>query len=183
MRSAVLRLKYQRRADLGATLGGLLALSLEERLPDVDLVVPVPLHPKRLVERGFNQAALLATPVARALRAPLSTSVLVRTSFKVAQASLGKGERRENVRGAFRCVAGPRVAGRSIALIDDVVTTGATFDACAEVLRAAGARDVIAVALARASSAVQSEAADQGHVVGEAAEVPSLAERMRALQI
>jgi ComF family protein len=149
VQEAIVRLKYGGRSDLGAPLGGLVARAAVGSA--ADLVVPVPLHPVRLSERGFNHAALLAGPVARALGVPLRASVL-RRQARAAQASLGRDERLANVRGAFtaRC----RIDGAAVMLVDDVITTGATSAACTEALLGAGARSVTVVALARAGRGV-----------------------------
>jgi ComF family protein len=143
--TAVHRLKYEGRGDLGAQLGELL------RRVDVgpfDRVVPVPLHPSRLAERGFNQAALLARPIADAR--PFGAGDLERTRATPQQMKLPRAERLRSVVGAFR--AGRRVASARVLLIDDVVTTGATFAACEAALLEAGARSVTCLALARAGA-------------------------------
>lgn len=111
-----------------------------------DRIAAVPLHRSRLVERGFDQAACLARWAARHGRLPLATGLLARERATRRQTGLGRDERRRNVRGAFRArsEAPPRVW-----IIDDVATTGATLAACAAALRAAGARQVVAVCAAR----------------------------------
>ncbi len=145
---AVRRMKYGRRTDLLGTLGGLLAAGTAAYAGRVDVVVPVPLHPKRLRERGFDQAALLAKPVARALSLPLDLARLRRTRHTPAQAGLDAAARADNVRGAFVARTDPRRP--RVLLVDDVRTTGATFVACTEALRAAGASDVYTLSLTRA---------------------------------
>jgi ComF family protein len=116
--------------------------------PAADVVVPVPLHPRRLARRGFNQSALLARPVARAAHGRLSHA-LDRVRDTPTQGGLSAAGRRANVRGAF-AVARPRaVAGRSVLVVDDVWTTGATARACARALVGAGARTVWVWTLAR----------------------------------
>ncbi len=114
--------------------------------PTPGLVVPVPLFPRRLRERGFNPAAILAHAVARESDAPLSTRTLHRWRDTPSQTGLERRARRRNVAGAFRCEG--RVA-RVVWLVDDVVTTGATLSACARVLRRAGARRIVAIGGAR----------------------------------
>jgi len=130
-----------------------LARRARENLADgnnVDLLVPVPLHPARLARRGFNQSLLLARRVARLLGRPLAANLLRRHRDTPVQADLaGRRARRENVRGAFRVSRPRRVAGRRLCLVDDVVTTGATLEACARTLLDAGATSVAALALAR----------------------------------
>jgi ComF family protein len=159
--AALRRFKYHGRADLAAVLagleGGLLASRLATLGATADMVVPVPLHPARLAHRGFNQAALLARPLARELGAEVATGSLLRLRNTSPQARLALAERRLNVSQAFGAAHGARLCGRSILLVDDVATSGATLRACAEVLYQAGATLVTAWSVARAERAL-----DQG---------------------
>lgn len=111
-----------------------------------DLVVPVPLHPLRFVQRGFNPAAIAARDVAKSRDCPFDPALLRRTRDTPSQTGLGRAGRRKNVQGAFEAI---RRCEARIWLVDDVVTTGATLEACAEALRRAGVRHVAAVVLAR----------------------------------
>ncbi len=112
--------------------------------------MPVPLSADHAWERGYNQSTLLARPFALHLRIPLRPCALRRTRITQAQVGLNAQERRENVSRAF--MADPRdVAGKSILIVDDVTTTGATMQACAQALRDAGARYVYGLTLARAA--------------------------------
>lgn len=147
MADAILALKYGGRTEHATVLGRLLAERAVELAGSVDAVVPVPLHPARLRERGFNQSALLARPVARALAVPLVTSDLRRVRDTPPQASLAARARATNVRGAFLALHAP--ASR-VLLVDDVRTTGATLAECAEALVTAGVDEVITLVLARA---------------------------------
>lgn len=115
-----------------------------------DLIVPVPLHPNRLRRRGFNQALEIARPVARALAVPLARHALRRVRASAAQSELPVAARRKNVRGAFAVRDGAALAGLSVALVDDVMTTGSTAESAARALRAAGARDIAVWVVARA---------------------------------
>ncbi|MDI3286991.1 ComF family protein [Polyangium sp. 15x6] len=148
--AALRRFKYGERPDLGRPLGHLLRGLVREDAPVVDLVIPVPLHPRRLAERGYNQAALLAHAASDELGVPLAARALVRLRDTPQQATLGRVERLANVTRAF-VVRSPRaVQGRRVLLVDDVATTGSTLSACRDALVEAGARDVIALCLARA---------------------------------
>ncbi|MFN8593927.1 MAG: phosphoribosyltransferase family protein [Thermomicrobiales bacterium] len=122
-----------------------LLLTLE---PGFDLLVPVPLHRSRLKERGFNQALVIAGELERTLLIPVA-DCLARTRRTNAQAQLAAHERSSNVADAFAVIDPDAVRGAAVLLIDDVVTTGATLGACADVLRQAGARAVSAATLAR----------------------------------
>lgn len=153
---ALLRFKYQGRSELARPLAALLTTSpLVARASwpaEIDVLVPVPLHARRLRERGYNQAALLARPLARLLRRPLACRLLERQRETRTQASLGLAERRENVQGAFvvRAPARPLLSARRVLLVDDVATSGATAEACARALLAGGASRVHVLVLARA---------------------------------
>lgn len=114
-----------------------------------DAVVPVPLHRRRLGERGFNQAADLARPVARRRRVPLLTGALVRVRETEPQYGLTFNQRRENVKGAFQVVRPRSMAGRKILLVDDILTTGVTVNESVKALKKAGAREVTVLTLAR----------------------------------
>lgn len=147
MREAVHRLKYEGESARAQWAGPLLAGVVRSAGWQVDVIVPVPLHARRLRKRGYNQADVLARETARVLGVPAS-SRLMRVRDTRSQVGLDPGERRENVRQAFQ--ASPLLAAARVLLIDDVVTTGATLHACAEAMREVGATDVVAVTLARA---------------------------------
>ena len=134
--------------DLVATrgLGELLAATVAGR--PTDILIPVPLHRKRLAERGFNQALEMARPVAVATGATLNPRIAVRQRATAAQSGLDARERRTNIRGAFR--ARRQLDGNRVAIVDDVVTTGGTTTELAAVLLAAGAATVEVWAAARA---------------------------------
>lgn len=144
------RFKYEGYFALGEPLSHFLiaAWPTWERPPD--LILPVPLHPRRRQRRGYNQSELLARPLGRALGIPVVVSALERNRHTAPQVGLGPDERHANVRGAFTAQA-TAVRDRDVLLVDDVLTTGATMSAAAEALLAAGAASVSAYCLARVS--------------------------------
>jgi ComF family protein len=145
VRRIVHGLKYQGFSRLARELGPVLARQVQGWLQETDVLVPVPLHPRRERARGFNQSELLARAVGDALGLAV-WSGLVRVRYTRSQTGLGPRERTENVRGAFQLR--DRVPEGRLWLVDDVLTTGATMLACAQVLRRAGAEWVGAIALA-----------------------------------
>jgi ComF family protein len=148
--TAIARLKYQPAHWLGGPLGDLLAASLPAAR-GVDVVMPVPLHYGRQRRRGFNQSALLAARLARALGVPLVTAALRRTRDTPSQARQGRAERLTSLEGAFAASARRLAPGSTVLLVDDVVTTTATMRAASEALVAAGVRRVDVIALARSA--------------------------------
>jgi ComF family protein len=162
LRQAVLRVKFSGDECLGRHLGALLA-STWDTIPqacefDSALIVPVPLHPSRRSERGFNQSELLAAGLVRELAKQnagsvpkLEKSCLQRKRATTPQTGLSVSARRENLRAAFAVVRPEEIRGRVIVLVDDVMTTGATLSACARTLKRAGAAKVIGLTLARAT--------------------------------
>jgi ComF family protein len=148
---AIGRLKYERRPDLARPLGDLLWRVLERDAGALRgaIVIPVPLHPSRLVERGFNQAALIARSIASRLDAPFLPLALARVRDTPQQTNLDREARSRNVARAFRVRRAQSVCSRAVLLVDDVRTTGATLDACTNALMSAGARAVTRAVVAR----------------------------------
>jgi len=152
VRRVVHDLKYGHHRHLRFLVARWLCAALDdERLEGVqfDLVVPVPLHPARQRERGFNQAALIAEAMGKRVPAPIRP-VLERVRYTTTQTAFDRSERMENLHGAFRLRKKGNVRGLRVLLIDDVLTTGATLSECARVLKEAGAITVHAATAARA---------------------------------
>lgn len=147
LRRAVVAVKFKQRRAVGQMLGSMLARRLSIR---AEVLLPVPLHTARLLERGFNQAHEIARGIAALTDIPIAGGAIVRTVATQPQTTLSPTQRHRNVCEAFALSAGGEaVRGKRVALVDDVMTTGATLHACATVLRAAGALRVDALVLAR----------------------------------
>jgi len=144
--------KYRNKTHLRRPLALLtlerLAEFIQSRRPD--LIMPVPLHRKKLSSRGFNQALLLGEIFSHRLNVPLDRWNLRRIRWTVPQVNLAAGDRRANVKGAFAIHDPAQVNGRRVLLVDDVLTTGSTVEECGRVLKTAGAGDVTVVTVARA---------------------------------
>jgi ComF family protein len=149
VKNALHRLKYKRDIALGEALSGHLFACLKQLDWQVDLVVPVPLGVARQAQRGYNQAALLAKPLALASTLPYRTDALAKTRETRSQVGLTVDQRRQNVQGSFAARA-QVVRDKTILLVDDVATSGATLSACALALRSVGAKEIYAITLARA---------------------------------
>jgi ComF family protein len=152
VRRVVLDFKYGKQMHLRHLLGRWLLAALDDtrlRGRHFDMIVPVPLHPARERERGFNQATLLANLLG-ARRSTLTKAALERTRYTTTQTAFDRAERMENLRGAFRLRKRADVRGLRVLLIDDVLTTGSTVSECARVLKEAGASSVYAATAARA---------------------------------
>src|SRR5207249_2750400 len=135
LREAIHRVKFDGQTALARSLGRWLARSLPGEASEADLVTPVPLHPRKIRERGFNQSEFLSAAVASAASLPHRARLLSKTTPTHSQTGLGRRERRRNLRGTFSLGAGVPVAGRRILLVDDIYTTGCTVEECARVLR------------------------------------------------
>ena len=153
-RSLIHALKYGDRTDLAPAAGRWMASAGRELLAEADAIVPVPLHWRRLWARRFNQSAALAQSISRASGVPVTPDALKRVKATPQQVGLSRTERAQNVQGAFRVPPDvqAQVKGRRLVLVDDVITSGATAEACARVLLRAGAANVDVLALARVVS-------------------------------
>ena len=150
-RALVHALKYQQADYVADKMGQLLYQQFAHypELAEADLIIPVPLHPKKKRARGYNQSELLARAFSRCTGLALDTLALQRTRDTVSQTKLGRQGRLENMVGAFTCSHPESVKGKIVLLIDDVATTGATLEGCAVALRQAGAKRVFAYTFAR----------------------------------
>ncbi len=148
IRTALHKLKYRRNISMGYSL----SLQMNDFVKDlnwpIDMIVPIPLGRKRMQERGYNQVAMIAKPLAMSLNVHYAPNQLKRRKETRSQVGLSSMERRENVRAAFE--AGMGVIGKTVLVMDDVSTTGSTLSSSAEVLYASGAKDVFALTVARA---------------------------------
>ena len=156
-RTLVHALKYGDRLDLAPIMGRWMARAGRELLGDADALVPVPLHWRRLWARRCNQSALLAKAIAAECDVPVAEAALKRVKATAQQVGLTQTQRAENVQGAFRVPAEGKTeaAGKRLILIDDVLTSGATADACARALLRGGAKSVDVVVFARVVDAVR----------------------------
>jgi ComF family protein len=152
MARAIVLLKYERMTPLARWFGARLYQLVEgnDTRININMVVPVPLHPARQRERGYNQAEIIARPLAKALGIPCRTNILLRTRSRPYRLRLTLRERWESVRNAFVTADRASVDKLRVLLVDDVLTSGATLDACSRALRQAGAAYVAAVTVARA---------------------------------
>lgn len=149
LKNAIHRLKYRGDISLGEALSEPLPAVLRQAGWSVDLITPIPLNLARQAERGYNQAALLAQPLALAVSIPYRPGAIKKIRATPSQVGLSRTERRENLRDVFRADE-KLVSGKRILLVDDIMTTGATLSACAKSLYAAGALGVYGLTLARA---------------------------------
>lgn len=148
-RRLVHRLKYSDRGELAAPMGAWMARAGADVLAEADAVTPVPLHARRLWTRRFNQAAALGREIARRAGKPFEPALLRRIKATRSQVGLSREQRVQNMQGAFRAAPAASVQGRRIALVDDVLTSGATANAAARALLRAGAAQVDLIVFAR----------------------------------
>jgi len=148
-RRLVHRLKYSDRGELAAPMGAWMARAGADVLAEADAITPVPLHARRLWTRRFNQAAALGREIARRAGKPFEPALLQRVKATRSQVGLSREQRVQNMQGAFRAAPAASVQGRRIALVDDVLTSGATANAAARALLRAGAAQVDLIVFAR----------------------------------
>lgn len=147
------RLKYHNQKDIGIELGKQYATDLvkEANFKDIDYIIPVPLHKKKLYKRGYNQSTVIGTGLQEFLPAKLRTDLLFRKVFTDTQTKKSRYERWENVEDVFGVSNAEELNGKHVLLVDDVITTGATIEGCAQVLKNAADVKVSVVSLAYAA--------------------------------
>lgn len=152
LRDAIHEMKYNGKPQIGKTLGKLLSLYLDSSIlkSPISLVIPVPLHTKRLKSRGYNQSIIIARCLSQTFHVDLDFTSLIRSVNTDPQVELPMDRRRKNVKNAFSVINKENIRGREVVLVDDVATTGSTLNECSRVLRKAGARRVFCVVVARA---------------------------------
>ena len=150
--SLVHEMKYGKFEKLGVWLGGHLGEEIKRKGVHADYLIPIPLHKRKFRERGYNQAELIARGVSVVTGAPVRADLIRRRRFTETQTKLNIDERKKNMEDAFELLPGKEeeMRGKSVIIIDDVITTGATISSCAEKLKAAGAEHVVAASLALA---------------------------------
>jgi len=142
------RLKYDNEVDLAYPVGIFAAKKIENTNWDIDAVIPVPLHQKKLSERGFNQSLLIGEVVARESGIDVLKDVLIRQRYTKSQVNLSRLERMSNVENAFEIISGKKIKGRTVLLLDDIMTTGATLNECSRILKECGAGMVYCITAA-----------------------------------
>lgn len=152
-RALILSFKHGGRTEGLASFAAQMRRAGRDSLKDADLLIPVPLHPTRLIKRRYNQAALLARALARITDIEFAPDILFRTKRTDSQGGFNARARVENVRGAFSVKKEEKIKGLNVVLIDDVFTTGATLEACTRRLKRAGAARVDGICLARVAKA------------------------------
>lgn len=149
LKEAIHYMKFHGRKKLARRLGQLLS-TLD--IPSVEAIIPVPLSKKRLIQRGFNQSYLLSMPVSEKLTLPLLDDLLLKTRDTPPQSLLTREERLKNQKGSFKVNSKYKRIPSRVVLVDDVVTTGATLNECARILKKEGVKEVYVITLARAST-------------------------------
>ncbi len=148
VKNSLHKLKYRRGMSMGDSLAAQMIVFVLELNWPIDMIIPIPLGKHRLKERGYNQGAMIVSPLAMALNAKHAPNELARRKETRSQVELTRQERKENIIGAFQ--AGVRVKGKNVLVLDDVSTTGSTLSSSAEALYSSGAKNVYALTVARA---------------------------------
>ncbi len=150
IRELIHQVKYARSPNLGKQLGKHLGVKFTEQFRQFSpagVIIPIPLHPRRRKEREYNQSLAIARGIAEIVAWPVEEKTLQRHRHTSSQTRLNREERRENVRDAFKVISAEWIQGKSVVLVDDVITTGATMNECARALKNNGARSVVGCAV------------------------------------
>jgi ComF family protein len=144
LQSVIHALKYQKKFKLGMFLGEILSEGIKTRNWQLDLIVPVPIHPLKKVERGYNQSDYIVKGLSKSLKIPYSTKLIKRTRHTESQTKLKMKARAQNVADAFDVRNTIELSGKNILIVDDIITTGATIQECGRALVKGGAKTVYA---------------------------------------
>lgn len=149
IKDVIYKYKYSKKPYMYKLLGSLMVQAfLDNNIKNIDLIVPVPLHRSKMLERGFNQAELLGVYISKKFNIPIDSKNLCRIRKTEIQNKLKKQERHKNVKNAFKIKKDDIFKGKRILLVDDIMTTGATVDECSRVLLRAGAKEVVVITVA-----------------------------------
>lgn len=148
IKNKICKFKFREGKYIGKTFGYLLTQKAKEL--EFDYIIPVPISFKRFMERGFNQSEIMASEISKRLSKKMIKNVLIKTKNNKRQSELHEKDRKSNVIGVYKVKNKTKIYGKIILLIDDVYTTGATINECAEVLKKAGAKKIIAITIAYA---------------------------------
>jgi ComF family protein len=150
LQQAIHSLKYQKKYRVGIFLGKVLAFNLKTSKPDfnIDLIIPIPLHQLKKAERGYNQAYYIAKGVSYIFKVKVSDRIVKRIKYTESQTKMNLNEREKNISDAFKIKQKSIVEGKSILVLDDVITTGATISECGKILLEAGANKIYAASIA-----------------------------------
>lgn len=151
LQSAIHALKYENNPEIGKTLGKRLATALQEKKWTIDMIIPVPLHTNKLKQRGYNQSQILSEVIGDILSIPCEPHAITRCRETQSQVGLSQQERLENMIDAFQANT-DLVAGKTILIVDDVFTTGATLGACAQSALKAGTNNIYGLTLTTATA-------------------------------
>lgn len=153
LQTIIHELKYNKKFRIGIFLGKEIAAMLSDKIIEweADIILPVPLHPLKKAERGYNQSYYIAKGISKLLEIPVKSNLIRRVKYTNTQTELSAKERKENIRGAFRITNPIKVKGKRIIIVDDVITTGSTISECAELLISGGSGGVFALSAAIAN--------------------------------
>jgi ComF family protein len=150
LQHAIHSLKYEKKFQVGIFFGKTVAQKIKNHRPDwkIDIIIPIPLHQLKKAERGYNQSFYIAEGIGKILDISFSDRVVKRIKYTESQTTMTLSEREENISGAFKVINRNTVNGKTILIIDDVITTGATISECGKILLEAGAKNIYAASVA-----------------------------------